>query len=165
MRFSRGHGGVATACHGQLQCMASLSLAHPAREAVFVWMGLKTRFMVPAFDEILNKITQDRTGLGRRVPLLREAASKRLSLRGCLSARLSLRGCLCEAASARLLLLEAASPGGSVLGRNTVRKEPEYLVLGSPESSTTSTELASSDSPYEDLEPGPGDISVFALLG
>ena len=76
------------------------------------------------------------------------------------STRLSLRGCLCEAASARLLLLEAASPGGSVLGRNTVRKEPEYLVLGSPESSTTSTELESSDSPYEDLEPGPGDIRV-----
>ena len=111
MRFSRGHGRVATACHGQLQCMPSLSLAHPAREAVFVWMGLKIRFMVPAFDEILNKITQDRTGLGRRVPLLREAASKRLSLRGCLSARLSLceavsarlslRGCLCEASASR----------------------------------------------------------------
>ncbi len=128
-------------------------------------MGLKIRFLVPAFDEILNKITQDRTGLGPRVPLLHEAAS--LSLRGCLLLEaacfsLSLRGCL--VVSRGCLLLEAASPGSSVLGRNTVRKEPEYLVPGSPES-TTSTELESSDSPYKDLEPGPADISVFALLG
>jgi hypothetical protein len=90
--------------------MAFPSVAHPAREAVFRFMdqgvARKTRFVVPAFVEYMNKIIEDRTGFGRKGLPLREAASRRLSLGGCLcevvSARVPLlRGCLCEAAFAR----------------------------------------------------------------
>ncbi len=67
--------------------MSCLSLSHGARDVVYRWMDLvrgpvQLRWFVPAFVEILNKIQQDRTGFGRKIPPLCEAAFVSLSLRG-----------------------------------------------------------------------------------
>ncbi len=133
---------------------------------MYRWMDpvhgpVQLRFVVPAFIEICNKTQQDRTGFGKRVPPLCKAASVRLSLQGfcfeAVSVRLPLQGFCFEAVSKRL-----PSPGG-VFGPNTVSKEPEYLLLASPSgSSCTTTEI---ESPFCELPPGLGDVSVFVSLG